>query len=60
MLVDTENLVFDEILRLEHFPQVVIVGGDAHQQRIGPCRFGRGFRESPDHETVMVRPGRLH
>ena len=53
------GLVLDERERVRQLADVVVVGRDAGQQRVGPDRLRRPLREVSDHQRVVVRPGRL-
>ena len=44
---------------LASLPDVVVVGGDAHQQRVGADGLGGAFGEVAHHERVVVRAGGL-
>ena len=53
------GLVLDERERVRQLADVVVVGRDAREQRIGADRLRRPLREVPDHQRVVVGPGRL-
>ena len=57
--IDPAGHVLGEIFRLHHFSDVVEVGADAANGRIGPDRLGAGFGEVGHGETVMVGAGRF-
>ena len=54
------GLVLDERLRVVQLADVVVVGGDARDERVGVDGLGRLLREVADHQRVVVRAGRLH
>ena len=51
------GLILDEVLRLEHFADVVEVAADAHEQLVGPDRFRGRFRQRGHRDAVRVRAG---
>ena len=53
------GLVLDERERVRELADVVVVGRDAGQQRVGADRLGGALGEVADHQRVVVRPGRL-
>ena len=53
------RLVLDEGQRVLHLADVVVVGRDAGQQRVGADRLGGPLGEVADHDAVVVRPRRL-
>ena len=53
------GLVLDERQRVRELADVVVVRGDAGQQRVGSDRLGRPLGEVADHERVVVGPRRL-
>ena len=54
------RLVLDERERVRELADVVVVGRDARQQRVGADRLGGALGQVADHERVVVRAGRLH
>ena len=59
MDVVAAGLVLDERLRVGQLADVVVVGRDAGDQRIGADRLGGPLGEVADHERVVVRARRL-
>ena len=57
---DGVRLVLDEGPRPLEFADVVVVGGDANQQRIGADHLSRALGEIADHDAVVIRAGRFH
>ena len=53
------GLVLDEGQRVLHLADVVVVGGDAGEQRVGADRLGRALGEVADHDAVVIRARRL-
>ena len=53
------GLVLDEGERVGQLADVVVVGGDAREQRVGADRLGRPLGQVADHQRVVVRAGRL-
>src|SRR5579862_5587736 len=53
------GLVLDERGRVRQLADVVVVGRDAGDQRIGADRLGRALGQVPDHQRVVVRARRL-
>ena len=53
------GLVLDEGQRVLHLADVVVVGRDPRQQRVGADRLGGALGEIADHDAVVIRPRRL-
>ena len=53
------GLVLDEPEWVGELADVVVVGRDTRDERVGTDRFGRPFREVADHQRVVIRPGGL-
>ena len=53
------GLVLDERQRVVELADVVVVGGDAGEERVGADRFRGTLGEIADHQRVVVGPGRL-
>ena len=49
------DLVFHEVVRLEHLADVVEIGPDPHQQTVGADSFGSRFGDRPDRDRMVVR-----
>ena len=49
------DLVLDEVVRLEHLADVVEVGPDPHQQRVGADPLGRRLGDRAHGDRVVVR-----
>ena len=52
-------LVLDKRQRVLHLADVVVVGRDTRQQRVGADRLRRALGEVADHDAVVVRARRL-
>ena len=53
-------LVFGEILRVDHFADVMIIRPHPYQKRMGVDGISRRFRQIADDQTVVIRAWRLH
>ena len=53
------GLVLDERERVRELADIVVIGGDAGDQRVGADRLGGALGEVADHQRVVVGPGRL-
>ena len=56
MAIGAGHLVFDEIVRLEHFPDVVKTSSDANQQSICSDAFGCGLGKGRHRDAMVVSP----
>ena len=57
MPIRTRQLILNEVVRFEHFPNVVETGSHAYQQSMCTDGFGCRFRECCDGNTVVVGAG---
>ncbi len=58
--IHAASLILDEEVGSAKFSDVVVVGSDAHQQRIGADLFGGSLTKVPNHDAVVIGARRLH
>ena len=51
--------IFNEVKGFFQFPDVVVIGADSCQQRVGGNRFRACLHQASDNDAVMIRPGSL-
>ena len=55
MFIKELVLVFNEVFRFLEFSDIVVIGADARQQRIGADAFGSSLCEIADDERMVIR-----